>query len=190
MTIERKRFTVTQRILHWLLAACIIAMLFIGVGMVSTVMPKYVPLLAGHKTLGIAILGLAVVRLAVRLAVGTPRLPGDLPQPMRLAAALSHYVLYALMIGMPLIGWAMLSAAAYPVVLYGDVRLPPILPQSDTLHTLLWNAHVYLGFTFFALILLHIAAALFHALVRRDQVFESMAPTPSRPSRPAAVPAE
>jgi cytochrome b561 len=77
---------------------------------------------------------------------------------------------------MPLIGWAMLSAADYPVVLVGGVRLPAILPQSDSLHTLLWDAHFYLAFIFFALILMHLAAALFHALVRRDGVFESMAP--------------
>ena len=50
------------------------------------------------------------------------------------------------MIGMPLLGWGMLSAASYPVVLFGGVRLPAILPQSDGLHTLLWNAHFYLAF--------------------------------------------
>jgi cytochrome b561 len=65
-----------------------------------------------------------------------------------------------------------LSAAAYPVVLFGGVHLPAILPQSDSLHALLWNA---LAFVFFAVILLHVAAALFHALVRRDGVFEAMA---------------
>jgi cytochrome b561 len=69
----------------------------------------------------------------------------------------------------------MLSAAAYPIVLFGGVRLPPILPQSDSLHTLLWNAHYYLAFAFFAVILMHLAAALFHGLVRRDGVFEAMA---------------
>ena len=94
---------------------------------------------------------------------------------MKLAAVGSHYALYALMIGMPLIGWGMLSAAAYPVVLFDGWHLPAILPQSDSLHTLLWDAHFYLAFTFFALILLHVAAALFHALVRRDGVFEAMA---------------
>jgi cytochrome b561 len=77
---------------------------------------------------------------------------------------------------MPLIGWGMLSAAAYPVVLFGGWHLPAILPQSDSLHTLLWDVHFYLAFAFFALILLHVAAALFHALVRRDGVFETMAP--------------
>jgi cytochrome b561 len=180
MTSSGMRFTVLQRLLHWLMAACILAMLFIGVGMVSTVMPKYVPLLATHKTLGITILVLALIRLGVRARYGAPLLPADLPASMKLAAHLSHYALYALMIAMPLIGWAMLSAGAYPVVLYGNLRLPAILPQSDSLHTLLWNAHYYLAFAFFAVVLLHLAAALFHALVRRDGVFESMAGGPLR----------
>jgi cytochrome b561 len=171
----RRRFTVPQRLLHWLMAACILAMLFIGVGMVSTVTPKYLALVSIHKLLGIAILALALLRLAVRLAYGAPPLPIDLPEPMRLAARLSHYAFYILMIGMPLIGWGMLSAAAYPVVLAGGAHLPAILPQSDRLHALLWDAHVYLAFVFFALILLHVAAALFHALIRHDGVFEAMA---------------
>jgi cytochrome b561 len=169
-----RSFTLLQRLLHWVMAVCILAMFFIGVGMVSTVTPKYVPLLATHKSLGIAILLLALIRLGTRLLYGAPSLPIDLPEPMKLAAHLSHYALYALMIGMPLIGWAMLSAGAYPVVLYGGIRLPPIAPHSDSLHALLWAAHFYLAFAFFALVLLHIAAALFHGLVRRDGVLESM----------------
>jgi cytochrome b561 len=170
-----RRFNPLQRLLHWLMAICIVAMLFIGVGMVSTIMPKYLTLVSIHKPLGSAILVLALIRLVVRLRYGAPALPPDLPEPMKLAAYLSHYALYALMIGMPLIGWAMLSAAAYPVVLFGGVRLPAILPLSESLHTLLWDAHFYLAFAFYALILLHVAAALFHALVRRDGVFQTMA---------------
>jgi cytochrome b561 len=176
--IVHQRFTPLQRLLHWLMAICILAMLFIGVGMVSTVMPKYLTLVSIHKPLGIAILVLALIRLVVRLRYGAPPLPADLPAPMKLAATASHYAFYLLMIGMPLIGWGMLSAASYPVVLFGGVHLPPILPPSDTLHTLLWDAHFLLAFAFFGLILLHVAAALFHALVRRDGVFEAMAPVP------------
>jgi cytochrome b561 len=175
MSRDLQRFTVLQRLLHWVMAVCILAMLFIGVGMQSTVMPKYLTLVSIHKPLGITILVLALVRLAVRLRYGAPALPADLPQPMKLAAVASHYALYALMIAMPLLGWAMLSAADYPVVLYSGWHLPLLLPQSDSLHTLLWNAHFYLAFAFFALILLHVAAALFHALVRRDGVFQTMA---------------
>lgn len=177
---QHQRFTALQRLLHWLMAVCILAMLFIGVGMVSTVMPKYLPLVSIHKSLGIAILVLALIRLSVRLRYGAPALPTDLSEPMKLAAYLSHYALYALMIAMPLLGWAMLSAAAYPVVVFGHTFLPAILPQSDSLHTWLWNAHFYLAFAFFALVLMHVAAALFHALVRRDGVFQTMAPVLSR----------
>src|ERR1700743_775077 len=156
------RFNALQRLLHWVMAVCILAMLFIGVGMESTVMPKYLTLVSIHKPLGIAILVLALLRLPEGRRVGPPPLPLDLPEPMKLAAHLSHYALYLLMIGMPLIGWAMLSAGQYPVVLYGRVHLPAIVPQSDRLHALLWDAHYYLAFALFALILMHIAAALFH----------------------------
>jgi cytochrome b561 len=175
VTRHQARFTGWQRLLHWLMAICILAMLFIGVGMVSTIKPIYLTLVSIHKPLGITILVLALVRLALRIRYGAPPLPAGLPEPMKLAALGSHYAFYALMIGMPLIGWGMLSAAAYPVVLFGGWHLPAILPQSDSLHTLLWDAHFYLAFAFFALVLLHVAAALFHALVRRDGVFETMA---------------
>jgi cytochrome b561 len=176
MTTSRKRFTAPQRLLHWLMAICILSMLFIGVGMVSTVTTKYLTLVQIHKPLGIAILVLALIRLSLRFVFRAPALPADMPEPMRLAAELSQYVLYALMIGMPLIGWGMLSAASYPVVLFGSVHLPSILPVSPSLHTLLWHAHYYLAFAFFATILMHVAAILFHKLVRNDGVFETMAP--------------
>jgi cytochrome b561 len=171
-----RRFTPLQRALHWIMAVCILAMLFIGVGMVSTIAPEYLTLVGIHKPLGILILILALIRLVVRLVYGAPPLPLDLPEPMKLAAYLSHYALYALMIAMPLIGWAMLSAADYPVTLWHSIWLPQIVPQSASLHTLLWNAHFYLAFLFFALILMHLAAGLFHALIRRDGVFDAMGP--------------
>lgn len=173
-------FGLFQRLLHWLMAACIIAMLFIGVGMVSTVAPTYLPLILIHKTLGVTLLVLAVIRLALRLHHGAPPLPEDLPPAIKLAARLSHLALYGFMIVMPLLGLGMLWAAAYPIVLYGGIQIPALLPQNDRAHTLLWNAHFYLGFAFFALVLLHLAAALFHALVRRDGVFGTIALFPLR----------
>ncbi|TCR85470.1 cytochrome b [Rhizobium sp. BK376] len=182
MTTTRQTFTLSQRLLHWLMAICILAMLFIGVGMVSTVTPAYLTLVQIHKPLGIAILVLAIVRLLLRLRYGAPALPEDLPEPIKLAAYLSHLAFYVLMFAMPLLGWGMLSAASYPIILAGGIHLPPILPLSPRLHTLLWDAHYYLAFAFFALILMHVAAALFHALIRRDGVFAAMAPVGSRDS--------
>jgi cytochrome b561 len=180
MRSRRAQFSAPQRLLHWLMAVCILAMLFIGVGMVATVTPRYLTLVQIHKPLGIAILLLALIRLVLRFRYGAPPLPAAMPEPMKLAAHLSHVAFYILMIVMPLLGWAMLSAASYPVVLFGGVHLPPILPLNATLHTVLWDAHHYLAFVFFALILLHVAAALLHALVRRDGVFETMASIGSR----------
>ena len=92
------------------------------------------------------------------------------------------------MLAMPVVGWAMLSAGGYPIVLVGALHLPPIAPHDGALYTLLRRAHAGLAFLFFATILLHLAAALFHALVRRDGVFEAMAPWPA-PSRAAPRPA-
>jgi cytochrome b561 len=110
--------------------------------MVSTIAPKYLPLISIHKTLGVAILLLALARLAVRWRYGAPALPADLPASMKVAAELSHYALYGLTIAMPLLGWGMLSAASEPVVLFGGLRLAMILPPSDSVHTLLRNAHI------------------------------------------------
>ena len=125
-------FTPLQRALHWIMAICILAMLFIGVGMVSTVAPKYLPLIAIHKTLGVLLLALVLVllRLALRLYYGVPPLPADLPAPLKLGAKLSHLALYGLMIVMPLLGLSMLWAAEYPVVVFGSLQIPALLPQT------------------------------------------------------------
>jgi cytochrome b561 len=80
-----------------------------------------------------------------------------------------------LMFIMPLVGWGMLSAARYPIVLYGPLRLPPILPHDLTLYAWLRDLHTDLAYLFFATFLAHFGAALFHGLIRRDGVLESMA---------------
>jgi cytochrome b561 len=175
MRTERDRFSSLQRVLHWLMAIMVLTMLFIGVAMVSTLRPRFLTLIAIHEPLGIAILILALLRLGVRLRYGAPPLPQDLPLAQVIAAKLSQVLLYALLIAMPLIGWGMLSAGGYPIVLYGALHLPKILPHNDQLHAILRMAHTVLAYLFFATILLHVAAALFHALIRRDAVFRAMA---------------
>jgi cytochrome b561 len=175
MRTERDGFSGLQRVLHWLMAIMVLTMLFIGVSMVSTLRPRYLTLISIHKPLGIAILALAVLRLGVRWRLGAPPLPDDLPRAQALAAKLSHVVLYALLIVMPLVGWGMLSAGGYPIVLYGSLHLPKILPHDDQLHAVLRTAHTVLAYMFFATILPHVAAALFHGLIRRDGVFRAMA---------------
>jgi cytochrome b561 len=167
-------FTLPARVLHWLMAVLIVAMLFIGVGMVASVSERHAWLLAIHKPLGIAILILAIVRLAVRLRHPPPPLPADLPALQKLAALASHWLLYALMLAMPLIGWAMLSAGGYPVMLGESLRLPSIFPASATAFAVLRHLHTWFALLLFLTFLAHMAAALYHGLIRRDGVLSSM----------------
>ena len=162
------------RLLHWTMAVLILAMLFIGVGMVAsvTLRPALIDL---HRPLGALILVLAVIRLANRWRSPPPPLPADMPRLQVLAAKASHWVLYGLMFAMPLLGWTMLSAGGYPVQMVGALQLPALVPHDPTLYAWLRSAHGLLGYTLFAVILLHLAAALYHAWVRRDGVFEAMA---------------
>jgi cytochrome b561 len=172
---RRPRFAVPSRLLHWLMAVLVLAMLFIGVGMAATVSARYGLLVSIHKPLGIAILVLVVVRFVNRLINPPPPLPATLPAIQRLAAHASHVVLYALMFILPLVGWGMLSAGGYPIVLCGPWELPPILPQGAALYAALRQLHTVLAYLLFATFLAHLAAALFHGLIRRDGVLESMA---------------
>ena len=176
-----RRFHPAIRFLHWTMALLVIAMLFIGAGMVSTAGPAYTALIALHRPLGIAILLLAGIRLAIRLGTGAPPLPAGLPRLQQRAARASHVLLYLAMIGMPLIGWAMLSAGGYPVHLSAGVVLPPIVPQDAVAYGLLRRAHGLVAFAFFALILGHLTAALVHGFVRRDDVLATMGFARTRP---------
>lgn len=169
-----QRFPAFSRLLHWLMAAMILTMLFIGIGMVAS-LADYHWLLSIHRPLGVAILVLVAVRLVNRQINPPPPLPADMPAHLRIAAHASHGLLYALMFAVPLVGWAMLSAARYPIVLYGAWQLPPILPQNDMLYAWLRSTHTVLALALFAVFLAHLAAALTHAFVFRDGVFQSMA---------------
>jgi cytochrome b561 len=174
MTGSSSQFALTARVLHWLMAAMILAMLFIGVGMVASVSERHEWLLRIHKPLGIAILLLAVVRLIVRLRNPPPPLPSDLPTLQKLAAHASHWLLYALMLTLPLVGWAMLSAGGYPVMLSDSLRLPPIFPVNASAFAILRHAHAWLAMLLFLTFLAHLGAALYHGLIRRDGVLASM----------------
>jgi cytochrome b561 len=173
--ISQARFPAASRLLHWMMAPMIVAMLFIGVGMAASVSARYDLLVSIHRPLGIAILVLCVLRIVNRFINPPPELPDSLPSLQRFAAKASHVVLYALMFIMPLVGWGMLSAARYPIVLYGPLRLPPILPHNLTLYAWLRDLHAGLAYLFFATFLAHFGAALFHGLIRRDGVLGSMA---------------
>lgn len=173
MSESRTHFTRTARWLHWSMAAMILAMLFIGVAMVTSLELR--PwLIDMHRPLGLLILLLALVRVRHRRRNPPPPLPDSLPTLQAYIAGASHVALYVLMFAMPLLGWAMSSAGGYVVTLPFGGHMPPLAPQDPVLYTLLRGAHGVLGYAFFALVLAHVAGALHHAWVRRDGVFEAM----------------
>jgi cytochrome b561 len=174
VTVGQQQFPFFSRILHWTMAVMVLAMLFIGIGMVAS-LSEYHRLVAIHKPLGILILILVTIRLVNRLLNPPPPLPPAVPAIERLAINTSVAMLYALMFALPLVGWAMLSAADYPIVLYGSLSLPPLVPHNPALYSVLRNTHSALAFLLFATFIAHFSGAMMHALIIRDGVFESMA---------------
>src|SRR6185437_5265073 len=152
-------FPLLSRLLHWTMAVLILAMLFVGVAMVSS--------LADYSRL-------VAIRSINRLLSPPPPLPAAMPPLLKVVAHASHWLLYGLMFALPLVGWGMLSAGGYPIPLIGSFHLPPILPHDKALYAILRPAHTVLAYLLFLTFLAHLGAALTHALVFKDGVFRSM----------------
>lgn len=192
MSTQTQLFSMSSRLLHWTMAVMILVMLGIGAAMVAS-LGWYPTLISIHRLLGITILILVVIRFVNRLVSSVPPFPSSISRMEVLAAKTSEYGMYVLMFLLPLIGWGALSAAGDPIVLFGSVRLPAILPHNLALYAVLHRAHVVLAYAFFAVILCHLAAILFHTLILRDRILWRMAwQTAQRPldSSPEAAPTE
>lgn len=165
------------------MAAMILAMLSIGVAMVVS-LADYHLLISIHRPLGIAILILVVIRFINRQLTPLPPFPPTMSQFERRIAHASELLMYGLMFVLPVVGWGMLSAARYPIVLFGALRLPFILPHSIALYSMLRSAHTVLAYLFFLTFLAHFGAVLFHTLVVRDGLIQRMVPwtVPPQPS--------
>jgi cytochrome b561 len=172
---ERKQFTGSMRFLHWLMAAMVLTMLGIGVAMVAS-LGDYHVLVSVHRPLGILILITVAIRLVNRLFSTLPPFPPTMSPQERSAAHWSEVLLYALLFVQPLVGWGMLSAARYPIVMFGSLHLFPILPHSVMLYAALRKAHTFLAYLLFLTFIAHFGAVLFHTLVVRDGVLTRMAP--------------
>ena len=169
------RFPAVSRLLHWTMAVMVLIMLCIGVAMVVS-LGDYHALVSIHRPLGIAILILVVVRFVNRLINPPPPLPATMSRAERLAATASELAMYGLMLVLPLVGWGMLSAARYPIVLHGSVHLPFILPHNAVLYAVLRKVHTILAYLFFLTFMAHVGAILFHTLIVREGMLKWMAP--------------
>lgn len=185
------RYPLSARLLHWAMAALLLSMLCLGAAMVDRWQPWATTALQLHKALGLLALLLLLVRLLNRLRFRAPALPDDMPAAQRAIAHASHLGLYALMLALPLSGWAMQGAAGLPLQLFGFV-LPALVDADLARYGLLRELHAWLAYGLLALVLLHAGAALHHAWVRRDGLLARMGFGASRTgesaaSEPAAV---
>jgi cytochrome b561 len=172
---ERPQFPPSMRFLHWLMAAMVLTMLGIGVAMVAS-LGDYHRLVSIHRPLGISILILVVIRFVNRLFHTLPPFPATMSSHERFVAHASEVLLYALLFVQPVIGWAMLSAARYPIVLFGSLHLFPILPHNVMLYAALRKAHTWLAYLLFLAFIAHFGAVLFHTLIVRDGLLRRMVP--------------
>ena len=163
--------------LHWLVAALVFVQL--GMGLYAAGLPLGIARLewlSRHKSFGLAVLALALLRLAWRLLSPPPALPASMPRAERHAGAATHCLLYALLILAPLAGWLYASAAGLSVNWFGLWLVPDLVPK-DALWAARFKLLHKLAVLLLALLLAaHISAALRHALVRRDGIMRRMLP--------------
>jgi cytochrome b561 len=165
---------------HWLLALAILGSFSVGVYMSDLPFSiARVKLFNYHKWAGITILVLSGLRLLWRLTHRPPPVPAHvlaaMPQWQQRAANLSHGLMYVLFFAVPLLGWVYSSAAGLPIVWFGVLPLPDLVPVNKELaKELLKPLHAYAAFTLAAVVLVHVAAALKHQFIDRDNLMSRM----------------
>jgi cytochrome b561 len=174
------RYGYVAQTLHWAIVALIVAQLTLA--KIADGLPlglQKLAVLARHKSVGITILGLAVVRLAWRLFDRPPALP-PMPRWQVIAARWNHWALYALLFAMPVTGWLMSSASNYPVSWFGLAQLPDFVAPDAALKERLETVHETLARVLIALAIVHLAAALKHQFVDRNGLIFRMLPWRAR----------
>src|SRR5688572_1937686 len=140
------RYTSTAIFFHWLMAVCLIGTFTVGFFMSDLPLsPIKLQVYSWHKWVGISLLVLVAARLSWRLTHTAPPLPAGMSPAARLAAHGAHWVLYALMLAIPLSGWTMSSAVGFPVVWFGVLQLPDLVPKDKALGAALKQVHQILN---------------------------------------------
>lgn len=175
--VKTERYNRTAIFLHWLVGLGILGTLGLGLYMLDLPFsPAKLQIYSWHKWAGMTLLFLAVVRLAWRLSHPAPALPDTMGPLSRLAAHAGHWVLYILMLAIPLSGWLMSSAQGFSVVWFGVLPLPDLVAKNLELGEWLNSIHLILNYTLIATLIGHIGAALHHHFIKKDTVMSRMLP--------------
>lgn len=170
-------WSIVIKLFHWAMALLIIGMMILGwTAKGWPLSPTKVKLFFWHKSFGILILGLALLRLLWRLQDRPPSLPATMSRVERTLAHGSHAMLYALMVAMPISGWVVNSAGKFPFKVFGLWRLPQIVAPDKAVEALAKDVHLAFFWVFATLLLVHVAAALRHHYLLRNDVLLRMLP--------------
>jgi cytochrome b561 len=163
---------------HWLVAGLVAVVVVLGWAMLAQARntPSREVLLSWHRAIGLLILAAMLFRLLWRRRHRPPPLPPGLPLLLAAPAHITHFLLYAILIAMPLAGWLNAAAAGHTVRLFGWLSLPPLLPANPRLSQAAIAFHLAGQYLIYLLVSLHVAGALYHGIVRRDGVLERMLP--------------
>jgi cytochrome b561 len=179
MTLKNsnERWGHVSQLLHWLIVVLIVVMAYLGLTMTDLPNNPYkIRLYALHKSIGLSLLALVILRLLWRGYTGAPRpLPG-IPAWQERVASLTHFALYVLLLAIPLTGWIFNSAAGFPMQWFGVVNLPALTGRSTALRELSGSWHELLFWALIVLALVHAAAAIYHHLLQHDATLARMLP--------------
>lgn len=169
-----KYYPARSRLLHWSMAILIISMLFVGLSMVKSLAVWQPVALSLHKSFGVLLLLMLIIRLVNKYLTARPRLPKKMPDLQKRVAKLSHFTLYAAMLLMPLSGWLMQSADGRSVNVFGLFTLPQLLDANINAYAIFRELHAWIAWLLILTIALHVLGALYHGLIRQDRVLASM----------------
>src|SRR5690242_16417187 len=166
VTVAAPTYTLTARVLHWVTAALVLTMIPLGVVIAyEWGGPAQDFLYNLHKSIGVTLFPLVLVRLIYRLGHPPPPLPDDIAAIQKFAAHATHWALYFLLLAQPVVGYIMTSAYPAPVPFFGLFNLPLIWPPDNALAKQLYVVHLYIGIAIAVFAAMHIGAALFHHFV-------------------------
>lgn len=177
ISLGGEKYSGTAMALHWIIAVCILAMIPVGF-LMGAVGPGLLQdsLYTMHRSFGVLVLALMIVRLAYRLIYGAPPPEPTLSAGQRIGSHVVHMALYALVIAQAVIGWAATSAYGATISFFGVFDVPALLAKDEEISKSLFFTHELLGFAIVGLLVMHIGAALYHFFIRGDGVLQRMTP--------------
>ena len=172
-----QRYTGVAIALHWLIAVAILGTFLLAQYMTNLQLsPAKLKLYSYHKWIGVTIFLLVLMRIAWRLAHRPPLPPASMPAWQHSAASIAHFFLYALTLAIPVSGWLMSSASGFQVVYLGVIPIPDLMAKSKDAAQELKQLHEALNWLMVVVVAMHVAAALKHHLIDRDDVMRRMLP--------------